>query len=119
MATYDAFAASWRALTACSPTRPGHLQPDHRRSLPARTNIPAAQLNLTAYRMHPAQDLTSRLLSTENSPLSAPLTGRSGTVYSVGFSPGGRMLASGSWRTTWSGCGMWPIPRTHGRSASR
>ena len=56
----------------------------------------AAQLNLTAYRMHPAQDLTSRLLSTENSPLSAPLTAHSGTVYSVAFSPDGRTLASGS-----------------------
>ena len=56
----------------------------------------AAQLNLTAYRIHPAQDLTSRLLSTENSPLSTPLTARSGTVYSVAFSRDGRTLASGS-----------------------
>src|SRR5262249_48350117 len=33
----------------------------------------AAQLNLAAYHMRPGQDLASRLLSTENTPLSAPL----------------------------------------------
>ena len=33
----------------------------------------AAQLNLAAYRIQPTQDLASRLLNTENTPLSAPL----------------------------------------------
>ena len=53
----------------------------------------AALLNLAAYRMQPAQDLISRLLSTENSPLSTPLTGFSG---GVSFSSDGRTLAAGS-----------------------
>ena len=60
----------------------------------------AAQLNLTAYRMQPTQDLTSRLLSTENTPLSTLLTGHTSTVHSVAFSPDGRTLASGSWDKT-------------------
>jgi WD40 repeat protein/uncharacterized protein YwlG (UPF0340 family) len=55
----------------------------------------AAQLNLAAYRMHPTQDLASRLLSTENSPLSSPVAGGTSTVFSVAFSPVGHMLASG------------------------
>ncbi len=57
----------------------------------------AAQLNLAAYRMQPTQDLASRLLSTENTPLSTPLTGSTGPVLSVAFSPDGRTLASGSY----------------------
>src|SRR5207302_1743671 len=56
----------------------------------------AAQLNLAAYRMQPGPDLTSRLLSTENTPQSTPLTGPSGVVYTVAFSPDGHALASGS-----------------------
>ncbi len=56
----------------------------------------AAQLNLAAYRIQPTQDLASRLLNTENTPLSSPLAVGAGDVYSVAFSPGGRTLASGS-----------------------
>jgi WD40 repeat protein/transcriptional regulator with XRE-family HTH domain len=63
----------------------------------------AAQLTLAAYRIQPAQDATSLLLNTENTPLSASI--KSGIVSvnsvmfspggnSVAFSPGGRMLAS-------------------------
>ena len=50
-------------------------------------------------------------------PLGQPLTGGTGTVYSVAFSPGGRTLASGGYDGT-SGCGTSPIPRTPARSAS-
>jgi len=54
----------------------------------------AAQLNLTAYRREPTPIVVSRLLSTENTPLSASLAGDPGAVYSVAFSPDGRSLAS-------------------------
>ena len=56
----------------------------------------AAQLTLAAYRMQPTQDLASRLLDTENTPLSPPLAAGAGSVNSVAFSPGGHTLASGS-----------------------
>jgi WD40 repeat protein len=54
----------------------------------------AAQLNLAAYRGEPTRDVESRLLSTENTPLSASLAGAPGPVYSVAFSPDGHALAS-------------------------
>ena len=56
----------------------------------------AAQLNLAAYRIQPTQDLASRLLNTENTPLSSPLATGAGAVNSVAFSPDGHTLASGS-----------------------
>jgi WD domain, G-beta repeat len=55
----------------------------------------AAQLTLAAYRIRPAQDLGSRLLNTENVPLSSSLAVGSGGVLSVAFSPGTHTLASG------------------------
>ena len=55
----------------------------------------AAQLTLAAYRIQPTQDLASRLLNTENTPLSSPLATGAGGVHSVAFSPGGHTLASG------------------------
>jgi WD40 repeat protein len=59
------------------------------------TNTPlAAQLDLAAYRMQPGQDLASRLLSTENIPLSFPLAAGSKPAYSVAYSPDGHALAS-------------------------
>ena len=56
----------------------------------------AAQLTLAAYRLQPTQDLASRLLNTENTPLSRPLTGSGASVYSMTFSPGTRTLATGN-----------------------
>jgi len=56
----------------------------------------AAQLTLAAYRIQPTQDLASRLLNTENTPLSSPLATGAGAVNSVTFSPDGHTLASGS-----------------------
>ena len=58
----------------------------------------ATQLTLAAYRLQPTQDLASRLLDSENTPLSPPLAAGAGSVNSVAFSPGGHMLASGSER---------------------
>ena len=55
----------------------------------------AAQLMLAAYRIQPTQDLASRLLNTENTPLSSPPAAGARAVYSVAFSPGGHILASG------------------------
>ena len=77
----------------------------------------AAQLNLAAYRIQPTQDLASRLLNTENTPLSSPLATDAGAVNSVAFSSDGHTLASGS-DDGRSGCGMSLIPRTPARSAS-
>ena len=56
----------------------------------------ATQLTLAAYRLQPTQDLASRLLDSENTPLSSPLAAGAGSVNSVVFSPGGHTLASGS-----------------------
>jgi transcriptional regulator with XRE-family HTH domain len=56
----------------------------------------AAQLNLAAYRIQPTQVLASRLLNTENTPLSAPLATGAGGVNSVAFSPDRHTLASGN-----------------------
>ena len=55
----------------------------------------AAQLTLAAYRIQPTQDLASRLLDTENTPLPSSLATGAGFVHSVAFSPGGHTLASG------------------------
>ena len=46
----------------------------------------AAQLTLAAYRIQPTQDLASRLLNTENTPLPSPLAAGAGVVNSVAFS---------------------------------
>ena len=56
----------------------------------------ATQLTLAAYRLRPTQDLATRLLDSENTPLSPPLAAGAGSVNSVVFSPGGHTLASGS-----------------------
>ena len=56
----------------------------------------AAQLNLAAYRLQPTQDLASRLVNTENTPLPSPLAAGAGFVYTVAFSPDGQVMASGN-----------------------
>ena len=58
----------------------------------------AAQLNLAAYHLQPSQDLASRLVSAENTPLpslSSPLVAGTQAVSAVAYSPDGRTLASG------------------------
>ena len=55
----------------------------------------AAELTLADYRMQPTPDLASQLITTENTPLSTPLTTHSNNpVESVAFSPDRRTLAS-------------------------
>ena len=56
----------------------------------------AAQLNLAAYRIQPTQDLVSRLLNTENTPLPTQLAAGAGFVNSVAFSSVGHLMASGN-----------------------
>ncbi len=56
----------------------------------------AAQLDLVARHLDPTPGNTSQLLDTANIPLSNPLTGPTGPVYSVAFSPDGHTLAAGS-----------------------
>ena len=62
----------------------------------------AAQLTLAAYRIHPTQELASRLLNTENTALSYPVSSLSSSataqVNAVAFSPDGHTLASGRQR---------------------
>jgi WD40 repeat protein len=60
----------------------------------------AAQLNLAAYRMQPTQDQASRLLNTENTPLSFPPVSSGGGVLAEAFSPAGHVLASGNGHET-------------------
>ena len=60
----------------------------------------AAQLTLAAYRIQPAQDLASRLLNTENTPLSSPLGAGAEGVNQVAFSGAGHTLASGDYGGT-------------------
>jgi WD40 repeat protein len=71
----------------------------------------AAQLNLAAYRMQPTQELTSRLLSTENTPLSTSIPD-SAAVASMAVSPHGHTLATTS-RIGVSGAGgvvrLWDV----------
>jgi WD40 repeat protein len=67
---------------------------------PSNTAL-AAQLDIAAYRMQSTTDVASRLLSTENTPMSILLTGGSGSsVLSVAFSPDGRTLAGGDYDGT-------------------
>lgn len=57
----------------------------------------SAQLSLAAWRMRPGNDdAFSRLVATENTPISRSLKGHSGPVYGVAFSADGRTLASAS-----------------------
>jgi WD40 repeat protein len=60
----------------------------------------SAQLNLVAYRLRssPAQqtDLAAKILATQHTPLSTPLSGHTDGVNSVAFSPNGHTVASGS-----------------------
>jgi WD40 repeat protein len=61
----------------------------------------SAQLSMVAHRLRPNDDqVRSRLLATQNMPLSTLLTGHSGLVSTVTFSPDGTVLASASWDNT-------------------
>jgi WD40 repeat protein len=64
----------------------------------AASNTPlAAQLDLAAYHMQQTPDATSRLIDTENVPLSASLTDTTSAVTAVAFSPDGRIMAAGGY----------------------
>jgi WD40 repeat protein len=60
----------------------------------------SAQLVMVAHRLRPNDQTRSRLLATQNAPLATPLTGHSGLVSAVAFSPDGKLLASASWDNT-------------------
>lgn len=54
----------------------------------------AAQLTLIAHHLRPGDDTYTRLLSTQHTALSRPLSGHTDTVKAVAFSRYGRILAS-------------------------
>ncbi|WP_420910868.1 AAA family ATPase [Rhodococcus sp. OK519] len=57
----------------------------------------SAQLSLAAWRMRPgSDDAFTRLVATENTPISRSLTGHTGPVYGVALSVDGRTLATAS-----------------------
>ena len=59
------------------------------------SNTPlAADLNLAAYRMNPANAIASRLISTENTPLSTSLDAGSGAVYGLALSKNGHLMVT-------------------------
>ncbi|MGH3869172.1 MAG: helix-turn-helix domain-containing protein [Pseudonocardiaceae bacterium] len=56
----------------------------------------AAQLDLTAYRMRPmTRDLYTALVTDANAALATPLNSPTNAIYTVVFSPDGRILATG------------------------
>jgi WD40 repeat protein len=60
----------------------------------------SAQLSMVAHRLRPNGQTRSRLLATQSEPLATQLTGHSGEVTRVTFSPDGNLLASASWDNT-------------------
>jgi WD40 repeat protein len=60
----------------------------------------SAQLSMVAHHLRPNSQTRSRLLATQNTPLATQLTGHSGVVSAVTFSPDGSLLASASWDNT-------------------
>ncbi|RVW02932.1 nSTAND1 domain-containing NTPase [Rhodococcus xishaensis] len=57
----------------------------------------SAQLSLEAWQMRPgSDDAFSRLVATENTPISRTLAGHTGPIYGVAISPDGRLLATAS-----------------------
>jgi conflict system STAND superfamily ATPase/WD40 domain-containing protein len=60
----------------------------------------SAQLAMVAQQLRPNGQTRSRLLATQNMPLSTLLTGHRGLVSTVTFSPDGTLLASASWDNT-------------------
>jgi WD40 repeat protein len=60
----------------------------------------SAQLSMFAHHLRPNGQTRSRLLATQNAPLATQLTGHSGLVSAVAFSPDGNLLASASWDNT-------------------
>lgn len=55
----------------------------------------SAQLALAAYRMNPSAQATSRLITTENTPMDIRLAGSKGSAYTVAYSPDGHTVAAG------------------------
>ncbi len=70
----------------------------------------AAQLGLAAYRLVPTTEARGSLLSTVATPYATRLTGHTGSVKGVAFSPDGHTLATGSDDTT---ARLWDVRDPH------
>jgi WD40 repeat protein len=60
----------------------------------------SAQFSMVAHHLRPNGQTRSRLLATQNAPLTTQLTGHGGVARRVMFSPDGNLLASASWDNT-------------------
>jgi WD40 repeat protein/energy-coupling factor transporter ATP-binding protein EcfA2 len=61
----------------------------------------SAQLDLVAHHMRPDDlDVSSRILSTQNTPLATPITGHTGAIYETTFSPDGQTLVTAGYDKT-------------------
>lgn len=89
-----AFLQNARALAARDQAIDAAVASESLRLAPTDPSL-SAQLALAAYHMDPNPQASSRLITTENTPLDIRLPGSKGSVYTADYSPDGHTLAVG------------------------